>query len=139
MSSQSYPNFFYGLKQSHKYREEILHGLWNYQILNHSIERVFNQWLNQCAICYLFYSNDQQFENESVLSFRHLWIFERYNRKSNELLQCNDCHVCVHRECYDNLSLALNVQILDCYERWFCQRCNLKKQVSKIYLSVLSI
>ncbi|CAF1410021.1 unnamed protein product [Adineta steineri] len=38
-SSAYSPIYFNGLKQSGKYRENILNGLWNYQLLNHKSEQ----------------------------------------------------------------------------------------------------
>jgi hypothetical protein len=50
---------------------------------------------------------------------------------SNDLLLCTSCHISVHRECYENICLALNVQINNQYNRWYCQRCHLKRQVNR--------
>ncbi|CAF3817635.1 unnamed protein product [Rotaria magnacalcarata] len=38
-------NIFKYLKQTGKYRENILNGLWNYHLLNIKPEQTFNQWL----------------------------------------------------------------------------------------------
>ena len=125
---------FNGLKQSNKYRENILNGLWNYQLVNKKTEQIFNEWLSNgmsiCAICYLFTANKH--ENESLLSIRHLLICDEFNDKfntSNDLLKCALCHVTVHRECYEYLCLALNVQINEEYDQWYCQRCIWKRKV----------
>jgi len=126
-SSLSIPIFFNGLKQSNKYRETILNGLWNYQLLNKKSEQLFNQWLSNCSICYIFNSNNK-YENDSILSIRHLLMLDKLNI-SNDIFQCNDCHVIVHQDCYENLCLALNVQINDQYDQWYCQRCILQRQV----------
>ncbi len=125
------PICFNGLKQSNKYRENILNGLWNYQLLNKKSEQLLNQWLSNrisnCAICYLFISNKKS-ENDSLLKIRHLFMLNKSNI-SNDLFQCNDCHVSVHQDCYENICLALNIQITDEYDQWYCQRCILRRQV----------
>ncbi|CAF2737799.1 unnamed protein product [Rotaria sp. Silwood2] len=136
LSSLSYPIFFNGLKQSNKYRENILNGLWNYQIINKKTNELFNQWLanriSNCAICYLFTANN--YENESLLKIKHLLMLDDLNNKfnvSNDLLKCTTCHVSVHRECYEIICLALNVKINDDYKQWYCQRCTLQREVMK--------
>ena len=138
--SSSSPHLFNGIKQSGKYRENILNGLWNYQLLNTNSEQAFNQWLcnhsSYCSICYLFIANksNKNETNESLLSMSHLLMSETCYTKSNlsnELLQCSMCHINVHRECYESLCLAVNAEINDEYNQWFCQRCTLKKQVNR--------
>jgi hypothetical protein len=134
ISSFSSPIFFNGLKQSNKYRENLLNGLWNYQILNKQSEQLFNQWISNricsCAICYLLNSNKKS-ENDYFLSIRHLLMLNQLNKKkSNDLLQCHNCYVSVHQDCYENLCLALNAQINNDYEPWICQRCSLEKEKS---------
>jgi hypothetical protein len=132
LPSLSNPIIFNGLKHSNKYRESILNGLWNYEKLNKKTEELFNQWIynqtSKCSICYLFNNNNNKNENDSLLSIRYLLMSDEINI-SNDLLQCSDCYISVHRECYENLCLALNVRISDEYQQWFCQRCSLKKQV----------
>lgn len=128
--SLSTPILFQGLKQSNKYRENILNGLWNYQLLNKTVEQAFNQWLSKCAICYLFNAN--KLKTESLIEIRNLLMLDEYKNKSNisnDLLKCNSCYVRVHRECYETICLALNVQITDIFDQWCCQRCILRKQV----------
>jgi len=145
LSSLFNPIVFNGLKQSNKYRENILNGLWNHQLLNKNSEQIFNQWLcsqiSNCAICYLFTSN--KYQNESLLSIRHLFMLDKLNNKSNisnDLLRCTACHVSVHEECYDNVCLALNAKINDDYDQWYCQRCTLKRQVIKnVFLLIFLI
>ncbi|CAF3684619.1 unnamed protein product [Adineta steineri] len=134
-SSSSLPIVFNGLKQSSKYRENILNGLWNYQIIDQKSEQIFNQWLNNqisnCAICYLFTAN--KYNDKSSVTIRHLFTLDEPNNKlniSDNLLECTDCHVTVHQECYDNVCLALNAKLTDEYDTWYCQRCTLKKQLS---------
>ena len=129
---------FNGLKQAGKYRESILNGLWNHQLLNMKFEQKFNQWLckqsSYCSICYFFidYKSNKNNSNK-ISSIRYLLMSEVDNNtsdNSNELLQCLICRICVHRDCYERLCLALNVQINDEYDPWLCQRCILKKQVN---------
>ncbi|CAF4561395.1 unnamed protein product, partial [Rotaria magnacalcarata] len=106
------PILFNGLKQSHKYRETILNGLWNYQSLNIKSEQAFNQWSSSCAVCCLFNAN--KFQNESISRMRNLLMLDKLNNKSNvsnDLLKCSTCYVSVHRECYEIVCLALNVPI----------------------------
>ena len=127
-------NLFHGLKQSNKYREELLHGLWNYQILNSQSEQDFNHWLSTrispCAICYLFNSNNK-YNSHLFLSIRHLLNFDQLNTKSHyQLVQCEDCFVTVHEDCYENLCLALNIQIKETNQSWLCQRCILQRESS---------
>ncbi|CAF1569933.1 unnamed protein product [Rotaria sp. Silwood1] len=124
---------FNGLEKANKYRENILNGLWNYQIINKKIEKFFNQWLtyriSNCSICYLFIANKH--DNESLLTIKHLLMLNNLNNKfniSNDLLKCNICHVSVHRECYEIICLALNVDINDNYDQWYCQRCTLQRE-----------
>ncbi|CAF1325651.1 unnamed protein product [Rotaria sordida] len=131
----SNPIFFNGLKQSNKYRENILNGLWNYQIIDKYSEKIFNQWLSNqisnCAICYLFTAN--KYENKSLLIIRNLLMLDDLNNKlniSNDLLKCTKCYVSVHRECYEIICLALNAKITDDYDHWYCQRCTLQRESS---------
>ncbi|CAF4514474.1 unnamed protein product, partial [Rotaria sp. Silwood2] len=137
--SCSFPIFFNGLKQAGKYREHILNGLWNYQLLNIKFEQLFNQWLyNQssyCSICYFVNTNksNKNVLNESSSPIRSLLkseVFYSTSNNSNELLQCSMCHISVHRDCYESICLALNVDINDKYDQWLCQRCTLKNQIS---------
>ena len=132
------PIFFNGLKQSGKYREDILDGLWNYQIVNSTMEETFNQWLTKqsssCSICSFFTSNKTLANNfSSPSTVRSLLLSEicdsNHQDTSNELLQCSMCHISVHRDCYENLCLALNADINNEYEPWLCQRCSVKFQV----------
>jgi hypothetical protein len=127
--------FFNGLKQSNKYRENLLNGLWNYQLRNNHSEQLFHQWLTNricsCAICYLLNSN-KKFENDYFLSIRHLLMLKQLKTKSNDLLQCHQCFVTVHQDCYENLCLALNVEINYDDEPWICQRCSLQKSSFEI-------
>ncbi|CAF0895237.1 unnamed protein product [Rotaria sordida] len=141
LSNFSFSIFFNGLKQAGKYREHILNGLWNYQLLNIKFEQLFNQWLcNQssyCSICYFFIANKSNKndlnESSSSSSIRYLLkseVFYNISDNLNELLQCSMCHINVHRDCYESICLALNVDINDEYDQWLCQRCTLKKQIS---------
>ena len=136
---------FNGLKQAGKYRESILNGLWSYQLLNIKSEQKFNQWLcNQsyCSICNFFIDNKSTKNKSNEISpIRYLLKSEiSYDTSdnSNELLQCSLCHVCVHRDCYESVCLALNVQINDEYDPWLCQRCILQKQVNRCLLVFFS-
>ncbi|CAM4802777.1 unnamed protein product [Rotaria magnacalcarata] len=125
------PILFNGLKQSHKYRETILNGLWNYQSLNIKSEQAFNQWSSSCAVCCLFNAN--KFQNESISRMRNLLMLDKLNNKSNvsnDLLKCSTCYVSVHRECYEIVCLALNVPIKIEYKQWYCQRCTVKRESS---------
>ncbi|UJR31768.1 hypothetical protein I4U23_019246 [Adineta vaga] len=135
LPSLSFPTVFNGLKQANKYRENILNGLWNYQILNKKSEQLFNQWIKHrisiCAICYLFTAN--QDENQSSISIPYLFPFGEVNQMSNKLLECHDCHVIVHQHCYIYLCLALNATISDEDEPWYCQRCHLKREFSQTF------
>lgn len=132
LSTIKFPTIsFNGLKQSNKYRESILNGLWNYQLLNNQCEQLFNQSLKICSICSLFNSN-KKFENDSRLKLRCLLMLDK-RKFSKHFLQCYDCHVRVHEECYEYLCLALNIQINDQYEQWICQRCSLRREVSFIF------
>ncbi|UJR14914.1 hypothetical protein I4U23_001897 [Adineta vaga] len=137
--SSSSPILFNGLKQSGKYRENILNGLWNYQLLNTKSEQEFNQWLTKqssyCSICFFFIANKTPTNDLSSLSsFRHLLMLEIsdniYQDNTNELLECSMCHISVHRDCYEYLCLALNADINNEYESWLCQRCSMKVQIS---------
>lgn len=137
LSSLSAPILFHGLIKSNKYRENLLNGLWSYQSRNLKSEQAFNQWLSNricnCAICYLFNAN--KYDNESSVSTQHLFMLDEINNKiimSNDMLKCSHCYVSVHRECYENLCLALNVKIHDKYVPWYCQRCSLENEVIKI-------
>ncbi|CAF1330441.1 unnamed protein product [Rotaria sordida] len=140
LSNFSFSIFFNGLKQAGKYREHILNGLWNYQLLNIKFEQLFNQWLcnqsSHCSICYFFIankSNKNDLNEPSSSSVRYLLkseVFYNISDNLNELLQCSMCHINVHRDCYESICLALNVDINDEYDQWLCQRCTLKKQIS---------
>jgi hypothetical protein len=132
--SYSLPIFFNGLKQSGKYRENILNGLWNYQLLNIKSEQAFNQWLSNqssyCSICYFFNTN----KNGTNESSSRLLVSEGHDNISddpNELLQCSMCCISVHQECYENMCLAVNAEINEEHEKWLCQRCYLRKQVRR--------
>ncbi|CAF3483655.1 unnamed protein product [Adineta steineri] len=137
-SSAYSPIYFNGLKQSGKYRENILNGLWNYQLLNHKSEQVYNRWLcnqsssSSCSICYFFNINKNN--RKDSLLFRSLLMSEafytNYENNSNELLQCSMCNISVHRDCYESICLAINADINDEYDQWLCQRCTLKIQTS---------
>ena len=137
--SSSNSIFFSGLKQANKYRENLLENLWNYQLPNEQTERTFNQWFanrySSCAICSLILSsNNNRSENEIFASIRHLlsWKIPSDKNSSTAFLQCHQCAVRIHQECYVNLCLALNVQIEDQdREEWFCQRCVLRRQVRR--------
>ena len=112
---------FSGLKHSGKYREEILKDLWNFQNFDLQTERNFNRWLSNtfssCSICSFIDAADQPWRLVDV--------------RSDELLECSTCQIRVHRVCYENLCLAMNVQINDDDddETWHCQRCSIKEQV----------
>jgi hypothetical protein len=131
-SSSFLPIFFNGLKQSGKYRENILNGLWNYQLLNMKSEQLFNQWLSNqssyCSICYFFKANKNNLNQSS--SIRSLLTSEIFPNTSDELLQCSSCYINVHRDCYESVCLAINAEIFDEDDRWLCQRCVMRKQVS---------
>ncbi|CAF1597321.1 unnamed protein product [Adineta ricciae] len=133
-SSVLFPIVFHGLPQAHKYRENILDGLWSYQILNRSSEQLFNQWIknriSNCAICYLFTAN--KYDNQPSVSVSQLFLLDELNDMSNRILECSDCRVSVHQQCYDQLCLALNVIIPDECDPWCCQRCYLRRQSSQI-------
>jgi hypothetical protein len=134
LSFSSFPIFFNGLKQAGKYRENLLHGLWNYQLFDLQSEQRFNQWLSHqssssCSVCYFFQANQIQ----SSLSIRSFLISEvSYPtiEHSNELLQCSLCHISVHRQCYESICLAMNAEICEEDEPWLCQRCAVKNQVN---------
>jgi hypothetical protein len=127
---------FNGLKQAGKYREHILHGLWNYQLLNIKSQQTFNQSSSSCSICYFFQANKNHGNQSSASSVRSLLISE-ISEYSNELLQCSSCHISVHRECYESVCLAINAEISEENDRWLCQQCALKKQVKRIFLKSL--
>jgi hypothetical protein len=138
--SSSLPSIcFNGLKQSGKYRENILNDLWNYQLLNIKSEQAFNRWLchqsSYCSICNFFTTNKDNINNSSS-SFRCLLMSEVFYNSSqdnsNELLQCSMCHISVHRDCYESICLALNADINDEYDQWMCQRCAMTRQVNRI-------
>ena len=120
---------FYGLKQSGKYREHLLNGLWNYQSLDLKSVQAFNHWfsshLSPCAICSLLVRSQS-----SALLYQLLGAEkpERQASVAEELLQCSMCHVSVHRQCYEDVCLAMNVPIDEEYSPWLCQRCILKEQ-----------
>jgi hypothetical protein len=133
-SISSHLIFFNGLKQAGKYRENILNGLWNYQILNHKSEQIFNQ-SSYCSICYFFKTNKNNLNQSSSSSIRSLLtseVFYNTSDNSNELLQCSSCHINVHRDCYESICLAINAEIYDENDQWLCQRCTLKKQINTI-------
>ncbi|CAF3671403.1 unnamed protein product [Rotaria sp. Silwood1] len=131
--SSSYLIFFNGLKQAGKYREYILNGLWNYQLLNINFEQLFNQWLSNqssnCSICYFIDKNNLN-KLSSIRSLLKSEVYYNTLNNSNELLQCSICHICVHQDCYECICLALNVDINNEYDQWLCQRCTLKNKIS---------
>jgi len=116
LSSIPHRILFHGFKQSNIYQEYLLDGLWHYQKRNFPIEQLFNQQLNSCAICYLFNSKNVRF---------HCHLFN-IKQISHEILQCFDCQICVHQDCYENLCLLFNIKMNENHEKWFCQRCSLK-------------
>ena len=118
----SYPMIFNGLKQSGKYREQLLDGLWNYQLRNFNVEQRFNQWISQeysCSICYFFQKNKYSTGWKSCSVFSDLLC----TNETNEILSCSQCCLTVHRTCYENLCLAINVDINQETQPWLCQRC----------------
>ena len=130
-----------GVQQSSKYREQILDGLWNYQRLNTKTERIFNRWLAaqapHCSICYLFTANKstRKHLDHSPTSLYPLLLSELLDSSStvsDVSLECSMCHVTVHRQCYESLSLALDASISDDFDSWHCQRCTLRKQVTHL-------
>ena len=134
LSFSSLPIFFNGLKHAGKYREHILSGLWNYQIFDIQSEQRFNQWLthqssSSCSICYFFQANKIQ-SSLSIRSFLMSEVSYPTSEHSNELLQCSACHIRVHRQCYESVCLAMNVEIGEEEEPWLCQRCVSKNQVN---------
>lgn len=114
-------HLFYGLKHSGKYREAMLENLWNYHAFDLRTEQTFNRWLqtrfSPCAICSLFASIEQP--------------WKLFSNDADEILQCSTCHVHVHRQCYENVCLAMNVQIDEEYQPWICQRCLIREQVKR--------
>lgn len=135
----SLPVFFNGLKQAGKYRENILHGLWNYQMFDIHSERRFNQWLSgqtssSCSICYFFQANKT---SSSIPSFLPSQVFYPTLDYSDQILQCSLCHVRVHRTCYESICLAINADICDEDQPWLCQRCTWKNQVNYMRNSLI--
>lgn len=123
--------FFYGLKHAANYRHEILNGLWNFQSSDLVAERSINQYLTSqnlpCSICYLLSSNKIKENLLHISPFIIDQICSDSRQKDDEILQCAQCSVSVHRLCYDNVCVAMNVQLdKDEYEPWLCQRCSLR-------------
>jgi hypothetical protein len=125
---------FNGLEYSNDFREQILDGLWNFQSFHQQTEIFFNQWLtnrySSCAICFLFSANHRKDQSFDVLKYFFFYDENFSSMSTNEsFLTCSQCQVRVHRQCYESISLALNVPIVSKSNPWRCQRCFLKAKV----------
>ena len=131
----TFPHTFLGLEQSGQYRQASLHNLWNYQSADASCEQRFNLWLSNhrssCSICYLLTANkhdNEQFSSAQSLVFL-LTGKAASTSTSTQTLTCTRCQTSVHRECYDNVCSALDVDPSDQCHPWLCQRCTWQERV----------